>query len=115
MMRVYAPPRFHPRRQRSKRAIGGLAFWRIAIGGLDNPPWLTAKNALITVSPLLGDPQPRKCRDRAPVQLGGVGVASIRRSGLFVPAGESHRFHDIVEALEVLVFFGPAEGSRAAK
>jgi mannose-6-phosphate isomerase-like protein (cupin superfamily) len=29
----------------------------------------------------------------------------------FVPAGESHRFHDIVESLEVLVVFGPAEGS----
>jgi mannose-6-phosphate isomerase-like protein (cupin superfamily) len=31
---------------------------------------------------------------------------------LFVPAREPHRFHDIVEALEVLVVFGPAEGSR---
>ena len=31
---------------------------------------------------------------------------------LFVPAGEPHRFFDIREDLEVLVFFGPAEGSR---
>jgi mannose-6-phosphate isomerase-like protein (cupin superfamily) len=31
---------------------------------------------------------------------------------LFVPAFESHRFHDITEPLEVLVVFGPAEGSR---
>ncbi len=30
---------------------------------------------------------------------------------LFVPARESHSFHDIVETLEVLVVFGPAEGS----
>jgi len=33
---------------------------------------------------------------------------------LFVPAGEPHRFFDIREDLEVLVFFGPAEGSRTA-
>jgi mannose-6-phosphate isomerase-like protein (cupin superfamily) len=32
---------------------------------------------------------------------------------LFVPAREAHRFHDIVEALEVLVVFGPAEGTHS--
>lgn len=31
---------------------------------------------------------------------------------LFVPAMEPHRFHQITEDLEVLVFFAPAEGSR---
>jgi len=30
---------------------------------------------------------------------------------LFVPSGEPHRFHDILEPLEALVMFGPAEGS----
>lgn len=34
-------------------------------------------------------------------------------SALFVPAGEAHRFHDITEDLAVVVFFGPAYGSRA--
>jgi mannose-6-phosphate isomerase-like protein (cupin superfamily) len=33
-------------------------------------------------------------------------------SALFVPANEPHRFHDIAEDLAVLVFFGPAYGSR---
>jgi mannose-6-phosphate isomerase-like protein (cupin superfamily) len=33
---------------------------------------------------------------------------------LFVPAGEAHRFHDIVEDLALLVFFGPAYGARSA-
>jgi mannose-6-phosphate isomerase-like protein (cupin superfamily) len=33
---------------------------------------------------------------------------------LFVLAHEPHRFHDVVEALEVLVVFGPAEGSRSS-
>ena len=34
-------------------------------------------------------------------------------SVFFVPAGEVHRFHDITEDLAVLVFFGPAEGTRS--
>jgi mannose-6-phosphate isomerase-like protein (cupin superfamily) len=32
---------------------------------------------------------------------------------LFVPALQQHGFHHITEALEVLVVFGPAEGSRS--
>ena len=31
---------------------------------------------------------------------------------LFVPPREPHRFHDIEEDLELLVFFAPPEGSR---
>jgi len=37
-----------------------------------------------------------------------VGAGSL----VFVAATVPHRFHDIVERLELLVFFGPAEGSR---
>jgi hypothetical protein len=33
---------------------------------------------------------------------------------MFVPAAAEHRFHDITEELTALVFFAPAEGSRAA-
>jgi mannose-6-phosphate isomerase-like protein (cupin superfamily) len=33
---------------------------------------------------------------------------------LFVPANESHCFHDITADLALLVFFGPAHGSRAS-
>jgi len=39
-----------------------------------------------------------------------VGPGSV----FFVAAHEVHRFHDITEDLSVLVFFGPAEGARAA-
>jgi mannose-6-phosphate isomerase-like protein (cupin superfamily) len=31
---------------------------------------------------------------------------------LFVAAGEVHRFHGVVEDLELLIFFGPPEGTR---
>ena len=38
-----------------------------------------------------------------------VGPGSVA----YVPARADHRFHDIVEDLELLVFFAPAEGARA--
>lgn len=38
-----------------------------------------------------------------------VGPGSV----IFVPAAEEHRFVDITEDLTLLVFFGPAYGSRA--
>src|SRR5689334_17409454 len=42
------------------------------------------------------------------------GTASLRRGDVaFVPAGEEHRFVDVVEDFAVLVVFGPAEYSRA--
>jgi mannose-6-phosphate isomerase-like protein (cupin superfamily) len=43
----------------------------------------------------------------------GDDVAVEAGSVLFVAAGVEHRFHDISEALSILVFFGPAEGSKA--
>jgi mannose-6-phosphate isomerase-like protein (cupin superfamily) len=43
---------------------------------------------------------------------GGQTVDVAPGSVLFVPAHESHRFHDIAADLALLVFFGPAEGSR---
>jgi mannose-6-phosphate isomerase-like protein (cupin superfamily) len=39
-----------------------------------------------------------------------VGPGSV----VFVPAGEEHRFVDVVEDLALLVVFGPAYGSREA-
>jgi quercetin dioxygenase-like cupin family protein len=34
-------------------------------------------------------------------------------SVIFVPAREEHRFVEITEQLQLVVVFGPAEGSRA--
>ncbi len=49
---------------------------------------------------------------RATITVGAeerpVGPGSL----VFVAAREPHRFHDITERLEILVAFGPAEGSR---
>ncbi len=54
-------------------------------------------------------------RGRAKFTGGGQTVDVAPQLCLFVPASETHKFHDIVEALEVLVFFGPAEGARRGK
>lgn len=50
---------------------------------------------------------------RAQLTSGDRTVPAAAGDVLFVPAGEPHRFHDIVEDLALLVFFGPAYGSRA--
>ena len=49
-----------------------------------------------------------RSRFRAGSQEWDVAPGSV----LFVPAREEHRFLDIRERLEALVFFGPAEDSR---
>jgi mannose-6-phosphate isomerase-like protein (cupin superfamily) len=49
-----------------------------------------------------------RCRFRAGEDEREVGPGSV----LFVSARVEHRFVDIRERLEALVFFGPAEGSR---
>ena len=49
---------------------------------------------------------------RAKFTGGGQTIDVVPQLCLFVPAHEPHKFHDIIEPLEVLVFFGPAEGTQ---
>ncbi len=51
---------------------------------------------------------------RARFTSGDQTVEACPGTVLFVPAHEEHRFHDISEDLTLLVFFGPAYGSRAS-
>lgn len=50
---------------------------------------------------------------RAKFSSSGETIDIAAGSVFFVAAHEVHRFHDISEDLAVLVFFGPAEGTRA--
>ena len=50
---------------------------------------------------------------RAIVTVGSETRPVVPGSLVFVAAHVAHRFHDIAERLELLVLFGPAEGSRA--
>ena len=68
------------------------------------------------------DPQSPHDEDEVYVVMQGRGRFRAGESGqevgpgsvLFVPARLEHRFLDVRERLEVLVFFGPAEGSRSS-
>jgi mannose-6-phosphate isomerase-like protein (cupin superfamily) len=48
-------------------------------------------------------------RGRARMQIGSEHSEVRAGSVIFVEAGVEHRFYDILEELEVLVFFAPAE------
>ena len=50
-----------------------------------------------------------RCRFRVGTEEQEVQPGTV----LFVPAHVEHRFFDLRERLEALVFFGPAEGSRS--
>jgi mannose-6-phosphate isomerase-like protein (cupin superfamily) len=52
-------------------------------------------------------------RGQATFWTPGRSVPVVPGSAVFVPAHEPHRFTYITEDLTALVFFGPAEGSRA--
>ena len=66
------------------------------------------------------DPQSPHTEDEVYYVIAGRAVITVGAedrpvepgSVVFVPAREPHRFHDITERLELLVAFGPAEGSR---
>jgi len=49
-------------------------------------------------------------RGRARLQIGSENAEVRAGSVIFVEAKQEHRFYDIREELEVLVFFAPAEG-----
>jgi mannose-6-phosphate isomerase-like protein (cupin superfamily) len=67
------------------------------------------------------DPQSPHTEDELYYVVGGRALGTggnetrpvVPGSLVFVPASVPHRFHDIVQRLELLVVFGPAEGDRA--
>jgi mannose-6-phosphate isomerase-like protein (cupin superfamily) len=54
-------------------------------------------------------------RGKARIRAGELDIPVHAGSIVFVAAEVEHRFYDIGEALEVMVFFAPAEYSRGAK
>jgi quercetin dioxygenase-like cupin family protein len=50
-------------------------------------------------------------KGKARIQVGSADQAIAEGSIIFVGANIEHRFHDISEALTVLVFFAPAEST----
>lgn len=78
-----------------------IGVYRLAVGAMDSQQPHTEDEVYYVIA------------GRAKFTSAGETVDVAPRDCLFVPAGEAHRFSDIIDALEVLVFFGPAEGARA--
>lgn len=88
--------------------IGHLATRDLSVG-----TYSLRAGAADTQSPHSEDEVYSVTAGRALFTSGGRTVEVAPGTVLFVPAGEPHRFHDITDDLALLVFFGPAYGSRA--
>jgi len=77
-------------------------LYRLSAGGIDRQGPHTEDEIYFVVS------------GRARFASGNHDTAVEPGDLLFVPAHEPHRFHDITEDLELLVFFAPPEGTRKA-
>jgi mannose-6-phosphate isomerase-like protein (cupin superfamily) len=92
------------RRQQGKRYVEFLrvpamsAGFYVLAGGEKDPQ-----------SPHKEDEMYYLVRGRARMQVGSEDQPVSAGSVIFVEAGTEHRFHDIAEDLEILVFFAPAE------
>lgn len=75
--------------------------YRLSAGGVDSQQPHAEEEVYYVVS------------GRARFSSGTRDVAVAAGDVIFVAAKEPHRFHEIGEDLELLVFFAPAEGSRA--
>ena len=73
----------------------------------------TRKDYTLRAEPHTEDEVYYVIRGRARFQAGAEDCAVEGGAVLFVAAGVEHRFHDIEEDLETLVFFAPPEGAAA--
>jgi mannose-6-phosphate isomerase-like protein (cupin superfamily) len=78
-----------------------LGTYRIVAGGVDGQSPHTEDEVYVVTG--------GRARIVTPTGSAEVAAGSV----IFVPAGEEHRFVDVTEDLTVLVFFAPAEYSRA--
>ena len=104
-MRVFSIPATSPHsyEELMRSADLSVGVYRLDVGAVDSQRPHTEDEVYYIIA------------GRAKFTSGGETVDVAPRHCLFVPAGEPHRFSDIVEPLEVLVFFGPAEGVRGRR
>ena len=105
MKHFYQISEIEERRRRSGKSY--LEFLRVPVMSV----------GLYVLPPGGSDPQTPHREDevyyvvqgRARMQVGSEDQAVAAGSVIFVQAGVEHRFHDVEEGLEILVFFAPAE------
>lgn len=98
---------------RERAARGKLYFEFLRIPAMSAGVYVLAAGATDPQKPHREDELYYVVRGRARMSIGSGEAASSQevRAGslIFVEAEREHRFHDITEELEVLVFFAPAE------
>jgi mannose-6-phosphate isomerase-like protein (cupin superfamily) len=93
-------------------ATGATYIEHLASADLSIGTYSLRAGATDTQSPHTEDEVYVVTAGRARFTGGNETVAVKPGTVLFVPAEEEHRFHDITEDLVLLVFFGPAYGTR---
>lgn len=92
------------RRQKGKRYLEFLCIPAMSVG-----LYVLGVGEKDIQSPHREDEMYYVLRGRARMQVGGEEQPVSAGSVIFVEAEKEHRFHDIEEDLEILVFFAPAE------
>jgi mannose-6-phosphate isomerase-like protein (cupin superfamily) len=80
-----------------------VGTYSIPVGGIDNQEPHTEDEVYVVL------------RGRGALATPTATAEVAPGTTIYVPAGEPHRFVDIVEDLVVLVLFAPAEGSQAPR
>jgi|ERR1700722_10508539 len=94
-------------RQRAEKGKLYLEFLRVP--AMSAGIYVLAKGAMDPQKPHREDEMYYVVRGRARMQIGSENADVRPGSVIFVEAEREHRFYDIAEELEVLVFFAPAE------
>jgi mannose-6-phosphate isomerase-like protein (cupin superfamily) len=99
--------RFVPAANRTAEYVEHLRVTALSVGTYSLPAGATDDQA-----PHTEDEIYHVISGRGSFTSGGRTVDAAPGVTLFVPAGENHRFHDVIEDMAVLVFFAPAYTGR---
>jgi mannose-6-phosphate isomerase-like protein (cupin superfamily) len=94
---------------RQRAALGKLYFEFLRVPTVSAGVYVLPKGGTDPQKPHRQDEMYYVVRGRARMQIGAGRVEVRAGSVIFVEAELEHRFYDIQEELEVLVFFAPAE------
>ena len=99
----------------AEHAAGGRRYLEfLRASSLSAGLYVLPVGAIDTQQPHTEDEVYYVVQGRGMVQVASENRAIEPGTTIFVPARVAHRFHTITEELVLLVFFAPAEGSRAA-
>lgn len=99
--------RFAPAADRTAEYVEHLRVTTLSVGTYSLPAGATDDQV-----PHMEDEIYHVISGRGSFTSGGRTVDAAPGVTLFVPAGEDHRFHDVIEDMAVLVFFAPAYSGR---